>query len=64
MPFLAIFFVGCLECNGRKQKRTYKICKFVIFAERGGFEPPIPFRGIHAFQACLFNHSSISPDKG
>ena len=32
-----------------------------VFAERGGFEPPIPFRGIHAFQACLYNHSSISP---
>ena len=33
----------------------------VPIAERGGFEPPIPFRGIHAFQACLFNHSSIFP---
>ena len=32
-------------------------------AERPGFEPGIPFRGIHAFQACLFSHSSISPDK-
>ena len=21
----------------------------------------MPFRGIHAFQACLLNHSSISP---
>ncbi len=31
------------------------------YAERGGFEPPIPFWSIHAFQACLFNHSSISP---
>ena len=30
-------------------------------AERRGFEPRIPFRGIHAFQACLFNHSSTSP---
>ena len=30
-------------------------------AERGGFEPPIRFWRIHAFQACLFNHSSISP---
>ena len=30
-------------------------------AEKAGFEPAIPFRGIHAFQACLFNHSSISP---
>ena len=32
-----------------------------IFAERGGFEPPKPFWSLHAFQACLFNHSSISP---
>ena len=31
------------------------------FAERGGFEPPKPFWSLHAFQACLFNHSSISP---
>ena len=31
------------------------------FAERPGFEPGIPFRGIHAFQACLLSHSSISP---
>ena len=31
-------------------------------AERTGFEPVIPFGGIHAFQACLFNHSSTSPD--
>ena len=30
-------------------------------AEKAGFEPAIPFRGIHAFQSCLFNHSSISP---
>ena len=30
-------------------------------AERTGFEPVKPFRGLHAFQACLFNHSSISP---
>gem|GEM_PF-6476271 len=31
-------------------------------AERSGFEPEIPFWGIHAFQACLLSHSSISPD--
>ena len=30
-------------------------------AERAGFEPAKPFKGLHAFQACLFNHSSISP---
>ena len=31
-------------------------------AEGKGFEPLIRFRRIHAFQACLFNHSSISPN--
>ena len=35
------------------------VCKSL--AERGGFEPPKPFWSLHAFQACLFNHSSISP---
>ena len=33
-----------------------------MFAERGGFEPPILFWSIHAFQACLLSHSSISPN--
>ena len=32
-----------------------------LMAEKAGFEPAIRFRRIHAFQACLFNHSSISP---
>ena len=36
--------------------------QYVIkFAERKGFEPPVPFWSTHAFQACLLNHSSISP---
>ena len=30
-------------------------------AERARFELAIPFGGTHAFQACLFSHSSISP---
>ena len=33
-------------------------------AETEGFEPSIPFRGIHTFQACSFNHSDKSPLKG
>ena len=33
----------------------------LILAERGGFEPPKRFRRLHAFQACLFNHSSTFP---
>jgi hypothetical protein len=31
-----------------------------VVAERQGFEPWIPC-GIHAFQACAFSHSAISP---
>ena len=34
-----------------------------IFAERARFELAIPFWGTHAFQACLFSHSSISPGR-
>lgn len=53
--------------------RTFEILKAGLFypftdlfcpiqtAERGGFEPPKPFRGLHAFQACQFNHSCIFP---
>ena len=34
---------------------------FLRFAERTGFEPANQFCRLHAFQACLFNHSSTSP---
>ena len=30
-------------------------------ADRQGFEPWIPFRGIHDFQSCAFDHSANSP---
>ena len=33
----------------------------LLVAERARFELAIPFWGTHAFQACLFSHSSISP---
>ena len=33
----------------------------ITTAERAGFEPAKHFWRLHAFQACLFNHSSISP---
>ena len=42
-----------------KQAWTNKFC--FSFAERRGFEPRKHFWRLHAFQACLFNHSSISP---
>ena len=43
---------------------TFTEYPYIYFAEGGGFEPPIRFWRIHAFQACLFNHSSISPFRG
>ena len=49
-----------LNCSN---SRIYNF-NFSTFAERRGFEPRIPFWGIHAFQACLFNHSSTSPFRG
>ena len=51
MLFLSFFFF-CFR---------FLFCRGISPAERGGFEPPIRFWRIHAFQACLFNHSSISP---
>ena len=42
-----------------KRAWTFKSCQSL--AERRGFEPRKPFWSLHAFQACLFNHSSISP---
>jgi hypothetical protein len=41
------------------KKKQYKKSKTSI-AERKGFEPSIPFWGIHAFQACAFDHSATS----
>src|SRR5690242_12125199 len=32
-------------------------------AEREGFEPSIGYSPIHAFQACAFNRSAISPSR-
>ena len=40
---------------------TQKGFLFKNSAERARFELAIPFWGTHAFQACLFSHSSISP---
>ena len=57
---------GSSSCFGYKRKKgSHNELPFLTGkAERGGFEPPIPFRGIHAFQACLLSHSSIFPSIG
>jgi hypothetical protein len=43
-----------------RKKGIKKPRKNTGLAERKGFEPSIPFRGIHTFQACSFNHSDTS----
>ena len=45
---------GCIN----KNKRAVSL---LLWAERGGFEPPKPFWGLLAFQAGQFNHSCIFP---
>ena len=56
---------GALLLSARKQMQKghprVAFFTFVFLAERGGFEPPIGYEPIHAFQACDLNHSSISP---
>jgi hypothetical protein len=47
-------FISLLGCLGMLLEES--------LAERQGFEPWIPC-GIHAFQACAFSHSAISPLK-
>ncbi len=56
-PLLWICFWVCI--NKKRAKRRVSIN---ILAERGGFEPPIGYEPIHAFQACDLNHSSTSPE--
>ena len=52
-----------LSARQSTKKATARVCWLLAatLAERGGFEPPKRFRRLHAFQACLFNHSSIFP---
>ena len=48
-------FAGLINKNKKSSEKS------LLFAERGGFEPPKPFWGLLAFQAGQFNHSCISP---
>ena len=47
--------------NTKKKGRKQNVVTTWFLAERGGFEPPNRFRRLHAFQACLFSHSSTFP---
>ena len=51
--------LGNVSWEVNKKEVFFRLPSFV--AERRGFEPRIPFGGIHAFQACLLSHSSIFP---
>ena len=44
-----------------EEKKQLQFLETAFYAERARFELAKPFRGLHAFQACLFNHSSTSP---
>ena len=41
--------------------RVFRTRVLILHAEKEGFEPSIPFWGIHTFQACSFDHSDTSP---
>ena len=60
--FHASGFASELEAEGAKKSRIPSECSRFFVAERSGFEPEIRFCRIHAFQACLLSHSSISPE--
>ena len=56
------FSIPCKICLKSQKIRSKDCCHLLrIHAERGGFEPPKRFGRLHAFQACLFTHSSIFP---
>ncbi len=44
-------------CSGYKKSSL----QLLFLAVRAGFEPAIGYSPIHAFQACSFSHSDISP---
>ena len=54
--------IQCPPCFAPGAERDF-ITKSRL-AEREGFEPTLPLKGNHAFQACALNHSAISPRIG
>ena len=47
--------------GGNEEGTNHSHIGLSLSAETEGFEPSIPFRGIHTFQACSLNHSDNSP---
>jgi hypothetical protein len=54
------FYARSLQGRLMRASQPAEFQKYKEVAERQGFEPWIPC-GIHAFQACAFSHSAISP---
>ena len=48
--------------GGNEEGTNHSHIGLSLSAETEGFEPSIPFRGIHTFQACSLNHSDNSPE--
>jgi hypothetical protein len=59
LPEAPFFLSERQSARRAKKSRTYS-CPG-LFAERPRFELGKPFGSLHAFQACLLSHSSISP---
>ena len=54
--------IGVLAaCLSVKTKKNTARVLFLVFAEREGFEPPVPC-GTPVFKTGVIDHSTISPD--
>ena len=47
--------------TNRSIKKSSTICSWNSFAEREGFEPPVPL-GTVVFKTTVIDHSTISPE--
>ena len=55
------YIEGLNETETSDDEDLKEILKKIINAERVGFEPTLRYKRKHAFQACAFSHSAISP---
>ena len=56
--------IGVLAaCLSVKTKKNTARVLFLVFAEREGFEPPVPL-STPVFKTGVIDHSTISPERG
>ena len=48
------------QAHNKKNQRNLNFFRFRCFAEREGFEPPVPL-GTAVFKTAVIDHSTISP---